>query len=51
MEGNIYVQWLDVLEKGEHFDTKNGIRVYNLNGFKSRGTYHEKINSRSTQTA
>lgn len=51
MDGNIFWQWLDVLEKGEHFDTKNGIRVYNLNGFIRRGTYRENINSCATQNA
>ena len=26
-------QWLDELEKGEHFDTKNGIRIYPVENF------------------
>lgn len=26
-------QWLDILEEGEHFDTKNGIRIYPLTNF------------------
>ena len=25
--------WLDELEKGEHFDTKNGIRIYPVDNF------------------
>ena len=31
---NIYCQYLDVLEKGNHFDTKNKIRIYPIENFK-----------------
>jgi hypothetical protein len=31
---DVYWQWLDVLENGEYHDTKNGIRIYNIMGFK-----------------
>jgi len=30
---DIYGQYLSVLEKGEYFDTKNQIRIYNLKNF------------------
>ena len=33
-DGRVFWQWLDVLEKGRHIDTKNGIRVYSIEGFK-----------------
>ena len=29
-----FINWLDVLEAGDHFDTRNGIRVYNIKNFK-----------------
>ena len=32
-EQNIYWQWLDVLEKTNFFDTRNGIRIYNIKYF------------------
>jgi len=32
--GDAFAQWIDVLENKEYFDTKNGIRIYNINGFK-----------------
>jgi hypothetical protein len=31
---NVFLQWLDVLEKGKKFDTKNNIRIYDINSFK-----------------
>jgi len=31
---NIYMQYLDKLEQGKHFDTKNGIRIYPIENFK-----------------
>lgn len=34
MDGTIYWQWLDVLEQGRHFDTKNQVRIYDIAGFK-----------------
>ena len=37
MDGTIYWQWLDVLEQKRWFDTRKGIRVYDLKGFKSPG--------------
>ena len=30
---NVYGQWLDKLEQTTYFDTKNGIRVYNIKEF------------------
>ena len=33
MTGQIFWQWLDVLEQREKFDTKNGVRIYRLDGF------------------
>jgi hypothetical protein len=30
---NIYWQYLDILEKGEYFDTKNNIRIYPISNF------------------
>lgn len=32
-DGHWYVQWLDVLEKKEYFDTRNGVRIYRLDNF------------------
>jgi hypothetical protein len=29
----VYYNWLDILEAGNHFDTKNDIRVYDINNF------------------
>ena len=29
-DGNTYWQWLDVLDKGEHYDTKRKVRIYPL---------------------
>ena len=37
MQGRVYWQWLDVLEQGEHFDTKKGVRVYPIDGFVKAG--------------
>ena len=34
MSGRVYWQWLDKLEAGKHFDTKNGIRVYPIENFR-----------------
>lgn len=33
--GARYWQWLDVLEKSRYFDTRNGIRIYNIANFNS----------------
>jgi len=30
---NVYWQWLRILEQGEYIDTKNGIRIYNINNY------------------
>ena len=30
----IYYQYLSILERTDYFDTKNGIRIYNINAFK-----------------
>jgi hypothetical protein len=32
-DDNVYWQWLDVLNNGEYYDTKNGIRVYPINAY------------------
>lgn len=32
-DGNIYWQWLDVLEQGQHYDTRNQIRIYPIKNF------------------
>jgi hypothetical protein len=37
MDNTIYWQWLDVLEQRRKFDTKNGIRVYDLKAFRCPG--------------
>lgn len=39
---NIFWQYLDVLEKGEYFDTKNNIRIYPISNFHK--IEREKIN-------
>lgn len=31
--GDIYWEWLDILEAGEHFDTKDHIRIYPITSF------------------
>ena len=31
---NVFYQFLDVLEEGKHFDTRNGVRIYPLGSFK-----------------
>ena len=36
----IYYGWLDELEHGEHFDTKNGVRIYNIKNMKQCGKYY-----------
>ena len=33
LDGTVYWQWLDVLEKTSYFDTKNGVRIYNIEHF------------------
>lgn len=33
MDGEVYWQWLDVLEQTQYHDTKNGIRIYNIKEF------------------
>ena len=30
---NVFIQWLDVLEQGKHYDTRNGVRIYPLESF------------------
>ena len=37
MSGRIFWQWLDVLEQGQKFDTKTGVRIYNIDGFVRAG--------------
>ena len=37
MTGRIFWQWLDVLERGRKFDTKNGVRIYPIEGFNKAG--------------
>jgi hypothetical protein len=32
-DNSVCSQWLDVLEEGEKFDTKNGIRIYPIENF------------------
>jgi hypothetical protein len=32
--GKVYWQWLDILESTEYFDTRNGVRIYNIQNFK-----------------
>jgi len=32
-DGNVYWQWLDVLNDGRHFDTKKGIRIYPMESY------------------
>lgn len=41
---DIYWQWLDILEETEYFDTKNEIRIYNIECFK-------KVNKRLRATS
>lgn len=36
-DGKVYTNWLDVLEEGQKYDTKNGIRIYPLDNFKCLG--------------
>jgi hypothetical protein len=31
---DVYCQYIDILEAGEHFDTKNNIRIYPIKNFK-----------------
>ena len=33
MDGTVYWQWLDELEKTKYLDTKKGIRIYNIEYF------------------
>lgn len=33
IDGTTYGQYLSELEKGKHFDTRNGIRIYDIEGF------------------
>lgn len=33
MDGTVYWQWLDELEKTKYLDTKNGVRIYNIEHF------------------
>ncbi len=40
-DNNVYVGWLDELDKGEKFDTKNNIRIYPLENFKWAGVVPE----------
>lgn len=42
MNGTVYWQWLDVLENGWHFDTKNNVRVYEIGAFKKLGRWNDK---------
>ena len=37
MRGRIFWQWLDILEKGEKFDTKRGMRIYHIKNFVKAG--------------
>ena len=39
----VYWQYIDVLEKGEYFDTKKKIRIYPIDNFKRIGIKKEKI--------
>jgi hypothetical protein len=39
MDSTIYWQWLDELEKTEHFTTRNGVRIYNIQYFKTAGKW------------
>jgi len=41
MTGLIFWQWLDVLENGPKFDTKNGVRIYALDSFVRAGRIAE----------
>lgn len=34
LDGTVYWQWLDVLEDTPHIDTRNKVRVYNIDYFK-----------------
>lgn len=36
---DIYYQYLDALEKGKHFDTKNGIRIFPLTSYYQYSVY------------
>lgn len=33
LDGTVYWQWIDELEKTRYFDTKKGIRIYNIKHF------------------
>lgn len=33
LDGTVYWQWLDVLETTPYFDTRNGVRVYDIKYF------------------
>lgn len=37
MTGKVFWQWLDVLEQRRKFDTKNGVRIYAIEGFNKAG--------------
>lgn len=41
MKGHVLWQWLDVLEKGQKFDTKKGVRIYHINQFIRAGRVTE----------
>ena len=38
-EGIIYLAWLDELEKTKYFDTRNGVRIYNIKNMNRVGIF------------
>jgi len=40
-DGTIYYGWLDELEKTKYFDTRKGVRVYNIMNMKKYGIRSE----------
>ena len=41
----ILSQWLDILEAGEHFDTKHGIRIYPVENFDIENALDNSLNT------
>lgn len=36
----IYYQWLDILEGTKYFDTRNNVRIYNIENFEEYKRFH-----------
>lgn len=42
VDGHIYWQWLDELEKTDYFTTRNNVRIYDIQYFKQAGSWKNK---------